>query len=376
MAAIAGVPGLSALLAWPTDHLTDAAVQWETVAERSYALSHQVWREAVSVDWRGEAADAVRVTTHADMRTTSAAADQLQAAARVARNASSDLHVARSRLRYAVQVAQSAGYEVGEDLSVTDRLSGGSTAQRAVRQGEAQTLASDIRQRAAQLVALDQQVAGKISTALAGIGASFPRHPALGSPPKDSHVYSVDNHTFKDDPARPPWEPPPPPYPQGPPAGPGLPPEGLRPPVEGPLTTGPASKPSVASKGGQSLWDKDGGEWRYDPGQDSRHYPHWDYNPHAQKFDQWRNVGINDLPTHKEGVAPPRSGTVGTPPAAPAPQPAPPAPKPPAPKLGEGPMIGGGPSFGPQVVPPPHAHPHWLGETNIEEWEEGPAGSH
>lgn len=248
--------------------------------------------------------------------------------------------------------------------------------QRAVRQGEAQTLASDIRQRAAQLVALDQQVAGKISTALAGIGASFPRHPALGSPPKGSHVYSVDNHTFKDDPARPPWEPPPPPYPQGPPAGPGLPPEGLRPRVEGPLTTGPASKPSVASKGGQSLWDKDGGEWRYDPGQDSRHYPHWDYNPHAQKFDQWRNVGINDLPTHKEGVAPPRSGTVGTPPAAPAPQPAPPAPKPPAPKLGEGPMIGGGPSFGPQVVPPPHAHPHWLGETNIEEWEEGPAGSH
>ncbi|OBF59708.1 hypothetical protein A5756_04375 [Mycobacterium sp. 852002-53434_SCH5985345] len=127
MAAVAVVPGLSALLAWPTDHLTDAAAQWETVAERSYALSHQVWREAVSVDWRGEAADAVRVATHADMRTTSAAADQLQAAARVARNASSDLHAARSRLRYAVQVAQTAGYEVCEDLSVTDRMSGGST---------------------------------------------------------------------------------------------------------------------------------------------------------------------------------------------------------------------------------------------------------
>lgn len=272
MAAVAGVPGLSALLAWPTNHLTDAAAQWETVAERSYALSHQVWREAVSVDWRGEAAEAVRVTTHADMRTTSAAADQLQAAARVARNASSELHAARSRLRYAVQVAQTAGYDVDEDLSVTDRISGGSTAQRAVRQGEAQALASDIRQRAAQLVALDQQIAGKISTALAGIGTSFPRHPTIGSPPKDSHVYSVDNH--------------------------------------------------------------------------------------------------------KEGVAPPRSGTVGTPPAAPAPQPAPPAPKPPVPRLGEGPMVGGGPSFGPQVVPPPHAHPHWLGETNIEEWEEGPAGSH
>lgn len=375
MAAVAGVAGLSTLLAWPIDHLTEAAAHWETVAERSYALAHQVWRDAVSVDWRGAAAEALRAATHADMRATSAAADQLQLAARVGRSWVSDLYAARSRVRYAVQDAQRAGFEVSEDLSVTDRTPGGSTAQRAGRAAQAQAFASDIRQRAAQLVALDQQVAGKITAAVAGIRDTFARNPTFGSPPKD-RVYAVDNHTFKKDPAPPPWQPPPPPYPQGPPVGPGLPPEGLRPPVDGPLTIGPASKPSIASKGGQSLWDKNGGEWRYDPGQDSRHYPHWDYNPHAQKFDQWRNVGINDLPTHKEGVALPRSGTVGTPPAAPAPQLAPPAPKPPAPKLGERPMIGGGPSFGPQVVPPPHAHPHWLGETNIEEWEEGPAGSH
>jgi hypothetical protein len=38
-------------------------------------------------------------------------------------------------------------------------------------------------------------------------------------------------------------------------------------------------------------------------------------------------------------------------------------------------MFGGpGEPLGPQVVPPPHAHKHWLGESNLEEWEEGPAG--
>ena len=51
MAAVAGAPGLSALLAWPTDHLTEAADHWETVGERSYGVSHGVWSDALTVDW-------------------------------------------------------------------------------------------------------------------------------------------------------------------------------------------------------------------------------------------------------------------------------------------------------------------------------------
>jgi hypothetical protein len=51
----------------------------------------------------------------------------------------------------------------------------------------------------------------------------------------------------------------------------------------------------------------------------------------------------------------------------------PPEPPPLVERGGEGPMIAGGPGtpLGPQIAPPPHAHPHWLGETTIEEWEEG-----
>lgn len=58
-------------------------------------------------------------------------------------------------------------------------------------------------------------------------------------------------------------------------------------------------------------------------------------------------------------------------PAAPA-QPLPQAPIEPRPPIAGAP----GQPFGPHVVPPAHAHPHWLGETPEEEWEEGPASGH
>ena len=138
-----------------SDHLTEAAAHGETVGERSYGVAHQVWQDALLVDWRGEAAEALGTATPTDMKTTSAVVDQLQAAASVARIGASDLDAARSRVRYAVEDVHTAGFEVGEDLSVADRMTGGSAAQRAARQAAAQTFAGDIRQRAAQLVSLD-----------------------------------------------------------------------------------------------------------------------------------------------------------------------------------------------------------------------------
>jgi hypothetical protein len=210
MPAVAGFPGLSELLAWPTDHLTEAAKSWQTIGERCYMVTSQVWRDAMSIDWQGEGADALRTTTHADMMTTSAVADQLQAAAKVARSGASDLYAARSRMRYAVDDACTAGFDVGEDLSVTDRSIGGSPVRRAARQTLAETFAADIRQRAAQLIALDQQVAANITVAVAGIRDAFPQNPTPGMPPQDNRVHAVDNH-WKQDPPRdpnadPPWE--------------------------------------------------------------------------------------------------------------------------------------------------------------------------
>jgi hypothetical protein len=198
MAAVSGAPGLSTLLAWPTDHLTEAADHWETVGERSYGVSHGVWRDALTVDWSGEAAEALRTDTHAVMMTTNAVVDQLQSAASVARSGASDLDAARSQMRYAVEDARSAGFEVGEDLSVTDRLSGGSAAQQVARQAAAQAFAGDIGGRAAQLVSVDAQVAGRITAAVAGVGNTFPQ-----TPPTNGQIRAVGDHTFKQDPPPP-----------------------------------------------------------------------------------------------------------------------------------------------------------------------------
>jgi hypothetical protein len=206
MAAVAGAPGLSALLAWPTDHLTEAADHWETVGEHSYGVAHGVWSDALTVDWRGEAAEALHTDTHADMMTTSAVVDQLQDAASVARSGASDLEAARSQMRYAVEDARSAGFEVSEDLSVTDRVSGGSAAQRAARQAAAQAFAANIGGRAAQLVSLDAQVASRVTAAVAGVGSTFPQ-----TPPANGQVHAVDSHAFKQGPDKPP-----PPSPKGP----------------------------------------------------------------------------------------------------------------------------------------------------------------
>ncbi|OBK38182.1 hypothetical protein A5658_26600 [Mycobacterium sp. 1245111.1] len=186
-------------MAWPTDHLTEAASHWEAVGERSYGLAHGVWSDALGADWRGEAADALRTATHADMLSTSVVVDQLQDAATVARSGASELEAARSQIRYAVEDARSAGFQVGEDLSVTDRMVGGSAAERAARQAAAQAFAGQIGGRAAQLVSADAQVAARITAAVAGVGSTFPKVPS-----SNGQVHAVDNRTFKESPGKPP----------------------------------------------------------------------------------------------------------------------------------------------------------------------------
>ncbi len=71
-----------------------------------------------------------------------------------------------------------------------------------------------------------------------------------------------------------------------------------KPPVEGDTKPGPASRPSERDKGGKSLWDDNGGEWRYSP-EDKWHNPHWDYNPHDKPNSPWQNVPIGTLPPRK-----------------------------------------------------------------------------
>jgi hypothetical protein len=197
MAASPAFPGLSDLLVWPTDHLTEGANYWEAVAARWYETFAQVCQDSLSVDWEGKAIDALHARTHADKLTVGGMVDRLQEAATVARTAASDLHAARSGMRSAVEDARAAGFEVGEHLSVSDRSFGGSAAIRSARQAQAQAFATDIRWCAAHLVGVDRQVAGRITAALGDVKkVNFAETPTPG-------IQLVDNHWQQDSPPAP-----------------------------------------------------------------------------------------------------------------------------------------------------------------------------
>jgi len=182
-----GFPTLSQLIAWPTAHLTDGADHWTATSGQWYEVFTQVWQDSVSADWHGDAAEALHTRTDADRTKVSALSDQLREAASIARTGASGLEAARSRVRYAVEDARAAGFDVGEDLSVTDRSRGGSAAHRAMRQAQAESFAGTIGQRAVQLVNLDTQVGQNVTAALGGIrNVSFPETPiGTGPLPED-----------------------------------------------------------------------------------------------------------------------------------------------------------------------------------------------
>lgn len=395
MAALGGFPSLSQLLAWPTEYLTEAADIWETIGGHCYELANQVWQDALSVDWQGVAADRLRAATHADMTTTSAVADQLQSAANVARGAASDLQTARSRVEYAVEDARSAGFDVSESLSVTDRSSGGSAAARAARQAQARALAADIGQRAAQLVGVDQQVASKITAAMAGISQTFPSTPSTEAPPSKGRVQVVDSHTFKQDPA------PPVPPPGNPFSGwtqeqmaqvatkianghalkhfPGMTSKNLARSIYDAMND-PQTRVGTSTKsGGLALLKSDGTVIFVDP--KNKDYgtafkpeprPGIDTWQTPQEYFERNTRAVEPLPPPSPRQVPPNPGEMAPRPITPV-EPSAPAPKPaPLPKVGEGPVMAGGPGtpVGPTLAPPPHYHgPHVLGDPVEDPWD-------
>src|SRR5262249_46645845 len=107
-------------------------------------------------------------------------AEQLRHAGRIARDGAGTIGGAQRRVIYAVDDAQNAGFQVQEDLSVVDTRTSPNVGVQVARQTQAQALAADIGQRAAQLVLAEHEVAGKITAATAGVATpTFPgTHPS------------------------------------------------------------------------------------------------------------------------------------------------------------------------------------------------------
>jgi len=386
MAPGSALPTLSQVQTLDTAYLQEAAQHWTRTAnvwEQAFTEVHERMSTPGGARWEGQSSTAAQERSYGDLVRVRDASDQLHGAAGIALRGGRQLQAGKEGVLEAVKDARSDGFDVGEDYSVTDRSRGGAAEFRAARLAAAQGHASFIRHRVAALLASDHLLSAQITAATKDIdGLTFhdesgPHDNIVGD--KHNRVQPVDRHSFKDAPNPEPDPPPPPPAR-------GLPPDRVHPPVGGDLTVGPASRPSEQAKGGLSLWDGKGGEWRYDPGTNQWHNPHWDYNPHDTKFSEWQNIQIGQLPSHTGEAAPKAPAPVPAPSAAPAPQPPPaprPVPPPPveapaasepvAPRGGGMPMIPGGPAapIGPHVIHPPHSIPHHLPILGEDEpWED------
>jgi hypothetical protein len=327
------LPTLSQIRNWDTEHLSQAAEDWETEAQRWENTYEQNYKRLAETDWKGQGRGAALERAGLDLVKVRGPAWQLREAATTARYGFAQQNGAKQSALDAIADAEQAGFNPTEDLSVTDRQTGGSAATRAARQAQAQALAAQIRHRAALLVASNQEVATKITAAAGNIGELSFNEPtgvaATRSTQKNNGIQPVDNKTWGQ-------EPPPPPRPRG------LPPEGVRPPVPGKLTPGPPSRSSERRRGAQHLWDENGGEWRYHP-DDSGHNPHWDYNPHDRPNPEWEQIPIGGLPPEKEIHSPP--SVPNPPPAGPSQSPIVLSPPPLSPQqkqdLGAGAIVGG-----------------------------------
>ncbi|CAN5240852.1 hypothetical protein BH11ACT7_BH11ACT7_04490 [soil metagenome] len=196
-------PTLSAVRSWDVTHLMTAGSQWTktaTVWEDTFTQLSQGVSSPGGSPWHGEAADAAQERAYNDRLQVIGWADQLHVASRVAQTGVDQIRTAKQAALTAVRNAEQAGFSVGEDFSVTYRGSG-SPAAMAAKQAQAQTLAADIRMKVGELIAADQQVAGKIFAATEGLGGTTF---AGEDSDREPTIQLVDNHVGGDAPAAPP----------------------------------------------------------------------------------------------------------------------------------------------------------------------------
>jgi hypothetical protein len=392
MVALAAVPSLSQIHAWGTAHLEDAAEHWSSLAwkwEGAFTDVHEQSLYPGGTLWHGAGADAAMLRTGMDKMAVSGLADSLHTAAAAARNGAEDVDGARQLALEAIADARGTGFTVGEDLSVTPPATTG-----VLRQAQAQGLAAAIRTRAEELVAVDTEVAGKVTAAIAGVNSvQFGSNPVTPTN-KKSEIQAVD---FKQDP------------PPKPPPGPNANdirgvldklPEGTSPNIrvvksqqdldnlwnwmkqngiDKPGAYGPKPGEMVSLPDGTIVGRREAASSTEQPALDVRvpgkdGYVKVHINP--------TEGGVPEIPKAGDAVVPkpppaeaPRPPVVATP-EPPVVEALKPPPVPPLPEVGGMPIAGGpGAPFGPTFVPPPHSIHHLpiLGEDDPDApWEYEP----
>jgi hypothetical protein len=177
------LPPLSELLSWSTTHLSAGADYWDGLADRWKDAFNEVHHRLRASGWEGQAYDATDERTYWDSAIVGNAADDLHDGARTARDAASDVTAAQDRLRESVTKARDAGFDVGDNYTVTSRETYSTPAQQTQLQAQAESLAEDIRWRATALVDTDQHAGARVTHAVGHLGnLTFDEHDGPGTP--------------------------------------------------------------------------------------------------------------------------------------------------------------------------------------------------
>lgn len=184
-AATTGVPTLSQILGWDTEHLYQAATDWAGTAERwedSFTGLHQGSLLPSGMEWEGAAAEAAQHRALADLVQVRGLADRLREAAGVARRGAAQLDSLKRDTINAIVDAREAGFTVGQDLSITD-----SNRSSRMRVAAARAHAEVIAGRAIALNSADKELASRI----ANTAGELANHRFI-EPPEKGGVQAVD----------------------------------------------------------------------------------------------------------------------------------------------------------------------------------------
>jgi hypothetical protein len=198
-------PTLSQIREWDTAHLEhasrhwcDAAGRWEDAFVEVSRLTHLPG----GTPWEGKAALAAQHRAHADRRQVSAVADRLYTVSTIARTGAQQLQAAKQRIVAIVADAEAAGFSVGEDFSLTTYRAGAQAI--AAAEEEAREFGRQLRSRIEDLIALDRDVAARITSAAATVDDVDFTRGERGAPDHDTAVQFVDNRVLKEAPPQPP----------------------------------------------------------------------------------------------------------------------------------------------------------------------------
>jgi hypothetical protein len=166
------LPTLSEVRAFTGDYLINAASHWSVSAARWSDAYDRLTREVAApagAEWRGDAADAAARRIGEDRERVNSAVGELTVAASTARRAIDDLRAAKEKLLKTVRAAEAAGFEVGQDFSITSVENTTSAKELAAREAQMRSLGVAIRSDVLALVKADQLAAAPIIRAATGL---------------------------------------------------------------------------------------------------------------------------------------------------------------------------------------------------------------